>query len=58
MLFINNFFLFDVIHKVVWHALSTFFVVGIWFAGAKIFTIKKIPVYSDVVFLNNLTKKN
>ena len=48
---------FDVTHKVFWYALSTLFVVGIWFAEVKIFKIKEIPVYSDVKSLLESAKK-
>ena len=39
---------FDATHKIFWYALSTVFVVGIWFAEVKIFRIKEIPIYSDI----------
>lgn len=42
---------FDVTHKVFWYALSTIFVVGIWFAEVKICKIKSIPIYSDIKLL-------
>ncbi len=43
--------LFDITHKIFWYALSTIFVVGIWFAEVKICRIKEIPVYSDLKLL-------
>jgi len=43
--------LFDFTHKLFWYILSTVFVIIIWFLTAKIFAIKKIPVYSDIKFL-------
>jgi len=42
---------FDFTHKLFWYALSTLFVVGIWFLIVKIFSIKQIPVYSDMNYL-------
>ena len=52
----NTFF--DITHKLFWYWLSTFFVVGIWFLMVKIFSIKQIPVYSDVkYFLRSIRKK-
>ena len=43
--------IFDITHKIFWYALSTIFVVGIWFAEVKIFKIKGIPFYLDIKFL-------
>jgi len=48
---------FDITHKIFWYALSTIFVVGIWFAEVKIFRIKDIPVFSDIKSLIHLMKK-
>lgn len=56
MIFMYNFAAFDVTHKLFWYALSTIFVVGIWFAEVKIFRINEIPVYSDMKFLLSLKK--
>lgn len=42
---------FDITHRVFWYALSTVFVVAIWFTQVKIFKIKSIPFYSDIKFL-------
>ncbi|MBU1252405.1 MAG: pacearchaeosortase [Nanoarchaeota archaeon] len=39
---------FDVTHSFFWYGLSTFIVVGIWFAEVKMFKIKEIPLYSDL----------
>ena len=49
--------LFDITHIVFWYAISTLFVVAIWFAEVKIFRIKSIPFYSDIKFLSNKRKK-
>jgi exosortase/archaeosortase family protein len=48
---------FGTAHWISWHILSTIFVVGIWFALVKIYKIKSIPVYSDVLYLKGLIKK-
>lgn len=42
---------FNLAHKIFWYALSTLFVIGIWFLEVKIFNIKEIPIYSDLKFL-------
>ena len=57
VLYYNNFYYFDITHKVFWYFLSTIFVVGIWFLIVKIFSIKEIPVYSDFARLYNNSKK-
>ncbi|MDD5193438.1 MAG: pacearchaeosortase [Candidatus Nanoarchaeia archaeon] len=49
ILYYNNFLFFELTHRLTWYFLSTIFVVGIWFLTAKIFAIKEIPVYSDIV---------
>jgi len=43
--------LFNITHWIFWYALSTIFVVAIWFAEVRIFRIKEIPFYSDIKFL-------
>lgn len=50
-LYVNENVFFDFTHKLFWYGLSTVFVVGIWFFVVKVFSIKKIPVYSDVKYL-------
>jgi len=42
---------FDITHIIFWYALSTLFVIGIWFIQVKVFRIKEIPIYSDIKFL-------
>lgn len=54
---INNFQLFDLTHKLFWYGLSTIIVIIIWFILIKIFSIKKIPVYSDIKYIFNSIKK-
>jgi len=50
-------YLFDITHQLFWYALSTVFVVGIWFVEVKLFKIKEIPFYSDIRFLYNQSRK-
>jgi len=47
---------FDITHMIFWYALSTIFVVAIWFAEVKAFKIKDIPFYSDLRFLYKHTR--
>jgi len=47
----SNFF--NLAHKVFWYALSTIFVVAIWFFQVKFYKIRKIPFYSDVKYIFN-----
>lgn len=43
--------IFDITHKLFWYALSTIFVVAIWFFLVWKFKIKGVPFYSDFKFL-------
>jgi len=45
--------LFDITHKFFWYFLSTLLVVLIWFAEVKIFKLKEIPFYTDILNLYN-----
>ena len=47
---------FGIAHWTSWHIISTLFVVGIWFSIVKIYKIKSIPIYSDLIYLKNLIK--
>ena len=49
---------FDITHIVFWYALSTVFVIGIWFFQVKVFKIKEIPIYSDIKFLYKQSRMN
>ena len=42
---------FDFTHLLFWYLLSTIFVVAIWFLIVKIYKIKEIPIYSDVMLI-------
>lgn len=48
---------FESVHMLFWYILSLFFVVGIWFLCVKLFSIKEIPVYSDLKYLIEQIKK-
>lgn len=48
LLYYNDFVFFDFTHKLLWYVLSIVFVVLIWLLTLKIYSIKKIPVYSDL----------
>ncbi len=51
VLFVEEYLMFDSIHKLSWYLLSTLFVVFIWFASVKITNVTSIPVYTDVKLL-------
>ena len=48
---------FDITHIIFWYALSTVFVVAIWFAEVRLFKVKAIPFYSDIKFLYKNKKR-
>ncbi len=48
---------FDITHKLVWVIGSIIFVVGVWFLTVKLFKIKEIPFYSDIMYLCSHSKK-
>lgn len=60
IMFVSGISLFDITHKLFWYLGSTIFVVGIWFLSVKLFKIKEIPFYSDIMFLlkNSKQKKH
>ena len=57
VLYVSQFSLFDIAHKLFWYIGSIIFVVGIWFLSVWIFKIKEIPFYSDIKSLLNKKKK-
>ena len=57
VLYVSQFSLFDIAHKLFWYVGSIVFVVGIWFLSVWIFKIKEIPFYSDINSLLNKKKK-
>lgn len=48
ILLVKSFSLFNLVHLIVWYALSTIIVIAIWLAEIRIFKISAIPVYSDI----------
>ncbi len=58
ILFISGVSFFDIAHKLFWYAGSVLFVVGIWFLSVKLFKIKEVPFYSDLVFLLHSRKNS
>jgi len=56
IMFVESFVLFDLTHKLFWYALSIVFVIAIWFSEVKLFKIKNIPVYSDLLLIKKLMK--
>jgi len=49
ILALSNYSFFDITHKIFWYSFSILFVVGIWFLEVRLFKIKFIPVYSDMI---------
>ncbi len=57
-LLIESFSLFNLTHLIFWYFLSIVIVFAIWFLTIRLFKIKEIPVYSDLIFLyKNMKKK-
>ena len=50
VLLANNSIYFDITHKFFWYFLSTIFILLIWFLEIKIFKIKSIPFYEDLLY--------
>lgn len=51
VLYHHDFIFFDLTHKLFWYFLSTIFVVLIWLFIVKKYSVKEIPVYSDIRYL-------
>lgn len=49
---------FESVHMLLWYFVSIIFVVGIWFLTVKLFSIKEIPVYSDLKYLIDKTNQS
>lgn len=47
---------FDATHRFFWYAISTIFVVAIWFFEVKVFNVQEIPIYSDIKSLYEASK--
>ncbi len=58
ILLLNNFQVFDFLHKFFWYFLSIFFVIAIWFLQVRIFKIKAIPAYTDIKTIYNISKRD
>jgi exosortase/archaeosortase family protein len=56
VLYYNKSNLFNFTHLFFWYVLSTIFVIAIWFFIVKIFSIKEIPIYSDLKVLYDGSK--
>ena len=56
LVFIYGVNYFDITHKFFWYALSSIFVVIIWFAEVKLFKIGNIPIYTDLKYLYEKSK--
>ncbi len=56
LVFMFGSFYFEPIHLFFWYVLSTLFVFLIWVLCIKVFSIKEIPIYSDIKFLMNNLK--
>jgi len=48
---------FDIVHKFLWYFGSVLFVVVIWFLTVRIFKIKEVPIYSDIISLLKSKRK-
>ncbi len=57
ILYVSGTSYFDITHKIFWYAGSTIFVVAIWFLSVKLFKVKTIPFYSDIMSLLKSGKK-
>ena len=53
---VRGFQYFDLAHSASWYVGSTLLVVIIWFVNVKLFNIKKIPVYTDIMGLRKELK--
>ena len=57
LLLINNSALFYPTHLVFWYAISIVLVVAVWLFTVKMFKIKEIPFFSDIILLWNKARK-
>jgi exosortase/archaeosortase family protein len=58
VLYVSGVSFFDTAHKLFWYFGSVLFVVLIWFLSVRLFHVKEIPFYSDVISLLHLKRKN
>jgi len=52
----NNLGFFEQLHMFFWYFVSTIYVFAVWIIMVKIFRIKAVPFYSDLVYLKELGK--
>ena len=57
LLYVNDSQFFELFHKILWYFGSILLIVLIWFVEVKIFGVKEIPFYSDLMFFWKLRKK-
>jgi len=57
ILFEKDFAYLQFVHVFLWLFVSIIFIVFIWFLSVKLFKIKNIPVYSDIIYLIKGIKK-
>jgi len=57
ILFEKDFAYLQFVHVFLWLFVSIIFIVFIWFLSVKLFKIKNIPVYSDIIYLIKKIKK-
>ena len=55
LLYHNKFKYTDITHVFFWYILSIFFVLLIWFVTIKKFKIKDIPIYTDLLYIKNIS---
>lgn len=56
-LFLQGFKFFNTTHLIFWYGASTIFVFLIWIAEIRIFNIKKIPLFSDIMSITEEIRK-
>ena len=49
--------LFETVHLAYWRFVATIYIFVVWIILIKIYKIKEIPIYSDIKYLYNTTKK-
>jgi len=57
IMFIKGSVAFDITHFVFWHLLSVIFVFCIWLLTIKVFRVREIPFWSDILYFKRLIRK-
>lgn len=57
ILYLNSSPIFGLFHLIFFYVVSVLFAISIWFLSTRIFDIKKIPFYSDLVHSKNFLKE-